>query len=149
MIPRWLISPYARSLVLAALGLACLSGCGKKKVDLYPTTGMVKINGEPAPKILVVFMPTDPTVNPEGPNPTGTTGEDGKFQLTTIAFNDGAPAGEYRVRLEMAPVAPLLSKGKKIPIPALYMDKEKSPLKATVLPKKDNPPLPAFEVPGT
>src|SRR5258707_3086026 len=91
----------AGGLLLAAGALfAPVSGCGGDGPRLYPVKGVVRINGEPAKDVNVVFTPV---AAPEGGatplSPSAVTGEDGSFRLMSIKPGDGAPAGEYQVTI--------------------------------------------------
>jgi hypothetical protein len=58
------------------------------------------VKGKPAEGANVVLFPTDPSLQGAGkPLPTGTTGPDGKFVLSSYEPNDGAPAGVYQVTI--------------------------------------------------
>jgi hypothetical protein len=69
---------------------------------LYPVSGRILVNGQPANQALVTLFETN-----EAPldatggviRPQGWTDADGRFTLTSSphTMNDGAPAGEYRV----------------------------------------------------
>ena len=85
--------------LLAAGALVMLAaGCGKKGPVLYPVKGVVRINGEPAKDVNVMFTPVGPLEGVTEPlSPAGVTGEDGSFRLMSFKPGDGAPAGEYRV----------------------------------------------------
>lgn len=93
-------------LALGALGLLCVSGCGEEsdQVPVYKVSGTVTYNGEPIEGAQVVFIPVE-----QGPAATGTTDSDGKYQLTTYAAEDGAPAGEYKVKITKMSKPPLES----------------------------------------
>jgi hypothetical protein len=92
----------AGGLLLAAGALVALvSGCaGDGGPRLYPVKGVVRINGEPAKDVNVVFTPV---AAPEGDatplSPAAVTGEDGSFRLMSFKPGDGAPAGEYQVTI--------------------------------------------------
>src|SRR5205809_7247309 len=79
--------------------VALVSGCGGNKGPrLYAVKGSVRINGEPAKDVNVMFTPVAP---PEGGavplSPAAVTGEDGSFRLMSFKPGDGAPAGDYQV----------------------------------------------------
>jgi hypothetical protein len=82
--------------VLAAL----VSGCGDKGPRLYPVKGMVRLNGEPAKDVNIMFTPV---TLPEGDatplSPAAVTDEEGRFQLMSFKPGDGAPAGDYKVTI--------------------------------------------------
>jgi hypothetical protein len=90
----------AGGLLLAAGALVALaSGCGGHKGPvLYSVKGSVRINGEPAKDVNVMFTPVAPPEGGATPlSPAAVTGEDGSFRLMSFKPGDGAPAGEYRV----------------------------------------------------
>lgn len=86
------------AIVLVAAGLAGCddrpSAAGRRPV--YPVEGRLLIEGVPAANAQVAFHPAG-DADPTAPRPTGHTGPDGTFRLTTYTANDGAPAGEYVV----------------------------------------------------
>jgi hypothetical protein len=123
------LRPYA--LAAVATGVVLLSGCGRDGVKLYPVTGKVLVNGNPAANAMVVFHPVG-AVAADAVRPRATVGSDGSFTLTTHQAGDGAPPGEYRVTVEL-----WLSSGKgdESPtsrLPAVYARPESSGLSATV-----------------
>jgi hypothetical protein len=75
--------------ICATLVLGCSKGPG---VQTYPVSGTVKYKGAPVAGVQVAF--TSPS---QAKPAVGTTDAQGKFQLTTFAPNDGAPAGSYTV----------------------------------------------------
>ena len=90
----------AGGLLLAAGALVALaSGCGGHKGPvLYSVKGSVRINGEPAKDVNVVFTPVTLPADGATPlSPAAVTGEDGSFRLMSFEPGDGAPAGDYQV----------------------------------------------------
>ena len=78
------------SLTIALMVLAV--GCGKRGPEIAPVEGMVTFQDKPLASANVMFTPK------EGGRPaTGTTDEQGQFQLTTFQKSDGAIVGEYDV----------------------------------------------------
>jgi 5-hydroxyisourate hydrolase-like protein (transthyretin family) len=86
------------SLLLVPLLLA---GCGKQEsVKVYPVSGQVIYNGQPAAGVKVFLFPTSAPMVPRIPsNPRGETDNDGRFTLTTYTSGDGAAEGGYQVLL--------------------------------------------------
>ena len=136
-----------------ALFLLCLvacAGCGDGKLARYPVHGIVNIDGKPAEGVMVIFCPVGGSDEVQKVRPTGVTGKDGKFELTTLTNNDGAPAGDYKI------IAQWLGKmgtdkfgrpaveGETDKLKGKYMNLEKSELKATV--KNAATELAAFEL---
>jgi hypothetical protein len=81
-------------LALSVLFLASCSGSG----TLHPVRGQVLYKDAPAKGAVVTFHPKGDT-SITAQHPSGVTGEDGSFTLTTGPKN-GASAGEYVVTIE-------------------------------------------------
>ena len=86
-----------RRLSFALLSSTILFGasCSSQK-RIYPVEGKVLFEGRPAAGAIVQFHPVskdekDPLV------PQAQVATDGTFRLTSIEFEDGAPAGRYKV----------------------------------------------------
>jgi predicted small lipoprotein YifL len=82
--------------LLVVLGLvSCLSGCGADgpKFELTPVKGVVKIDGQPAPNVMVQVMP-DIAKNAQGPTSQAVSNASGEFTLQTIEGKPGAAVGE-------------------------------------------------------
>jgi hypothetical protein len=82
----------------AALALGSLAGCGSNALGVrtYAVKGQVLLHdGKPLTAGGVEF------VNVSGPavTATGQVGPDGSFTLKTEGLGDGAPLGDYRVRI--------------------------------------------------
>jgi hypothetical protein len=98
---------HARGLLIAALGLACLtsaSSCGKSKIQIkgqlpvFPVSGQLTMGGQPMADAQLVFYPVEELPKGTSPiRPRATTDEDGTFRVSTYASEDGAPAGNYHV----------------------------------------------------
>jgi hypothetical protein len=140
-----------RWIVLALVCALSGAGCGGSKFKTtYPARGQVLCDGKPVTGIKVVLISqedNDPLVRP-----SGTVDADGRFELSTYASGDGAPAGSYTVTI-MAPLPePKGQAGTKaaskppapptLPVSARYSKPETSGL-TVVVEAKDNelPPL--------
>src|SRR3954451_15762043 len=87
-------------LLAAGALIALVSACGNRGPRLYPVKGSVRINGEPAKDVNVMFTPVAPPEAGATPlSPAAVTGEDGTFQLMSFQPGDGAPAGDYLVTI--------------------------------------------------
>src|SRR5262249_11421514 len=90
---------WAASLMVAAF--AILAGCGNRDslpaYQVYRVEGKVLLaNGKPLDGGWIYFVPkSDLPVTP-----SGVIGSDGTYSLVTGGSGDGAPAGEYKVRVE-------------------------------------------------
>src|SRR5262245_10426414 len=103
-INRSLINPIGRPRICALLlllGAAVLGGCGKKLSvpSTVPVNGVVKYKGKPLQGIRVTLHSQAESAKPTFV-PTGQTGPDGKFKLSTGAPGNGAPPGTYVVTFE-------------------------------------------------
>jgi hypothetical protein len=85
------------SIVVAVFAIACCS-CGKSS-GIYPVTGKVLVNGQPAVGASVIFIRKESADPFKEPTPQGIVGEDGSFTLRGPT-GDGAAPGEYIVMLE-------------------------------------------------
>ena len=82
--------------LLFLLGAAVLGGCGKgiSVPTTVPVTGVVKYKGRPLQGIRVTLHSQNDSAK-SGFIPTGQTGPDGKFSLSTGKPGTGAPPGTY------------------------------------------------------
>jgi hypothetical protein len=83
--------------VMATVALTC-SSCGSSH-NLYPVSGKVLYNGQPAANAAVFLRRQD--VDPLSQQAImGIVGEDGSFRLVCDSFGEGAPPGQYDVLIE-------------------------------------------------
>ncbi|QDT81695.1 hypothetical protein [Gimesia maris] len=88
--------------LLSELGLlltaCCLSSCSSQEAGptLVPVSGMVRVNGEPLPKVGISFRPDAEQGNTAPYQPGGAADDTGKYELIAAAKN-GAPPGWYKV----------------------------------------------------
>lgn len=69
-------------------------------MKVYPTSGVVKVGGQPVEGAKVILFGATPEVTGPGTvPPQGETDENGAFQLTSYEPNDGAPAGTFKVTI--------------------------------------------------
>ncbi|MEX0643322.1 MAG: hypothetical protein WD468_11505 [Pirellulales bacterium] len=124
-------------------------GCGDGKIGRYPVSGTVLVDGKPADGATVYFCPTGGSEELLRERPFGTTGPDGKYLLTTLVKDDGAPAGQYKVLVQWIAMVPQKvvdrdRSGGRDRLRGRYMNLEKSTLTATV---EEGPiELPPFEL---
>lgn len=92
---------------LAAVSLTLLLGCSPdvKVPSTVPARGIVKIRGKPASGIRVKLYSQNSAKN-QGYIPTGESGPDGAFALSTGAPLNGAPPGTYVVTFERPIIDP-------------------------------------------
>ena len=96
------LEPYIPSAQHAALLLALVampfSGCGQELPrEVFAVEGVLTVNGVPAANASLAFHSLDRGA--EARCPVGRTDARGRFQLTTHADRDGAPAGDYAVTI--------------------------------------------------
>lgn len=93
--PRTLLVAFAVLLLIPAVWAASSSsGNGTVNARVYPISGSVLVNGQPAAGAHIVLHPQGHQL-PAGVVATATVGPDGAFQIGTFRQGDGAPAGEY------------------------------------------------------
>jgi hypothetical protein len=81
-----------------AIILAAVAGCTpSNRQKVYPVSGAIFLNGEPAVGARVFFSPAEDPANPRALRPFAIVENDGSFRLTTYTKYDGAPAGDYVV----------------------------------------------------
>jgi hypothetical protein len=125
--------------------LAGVAGCGDNsgapsKLTVYEVKGKVLLaDGKPLESGHVYFVHANGATTSEGK-----IGTDGSFSLSTGNSGEGAPVGDYRVRVEPSDpslIAPSsagrrgAAKGKKLPFDSKYLDEDSSKLKAVVKPE--------------
>ncbi|TWT48914.1 hypothetical protein Pla111_06910 [Botrimarina hoheduenensis] len=82
---------------MLSFAVTMLLGCGDGKIRRYPVSGSVQVGGKPAAGARVIFCPVGGSEAFQKERPSGVTGPDGSFILTTFLKDDGAPAGDYQV----------------------------------------------------
>ena len=95
------MTPRFATLLVAGFALmpmACRDDNARKTT--FAVTGKVTLDGKPAEHATVVLHPVGES-GPDVVKPRGTVKTDGTFTLTTYAGDDGAPAGDYRVTVEL------------------------------------------------
>jgi hypothetical protein len=132
----------------AAAGLLAGAGCGDGN-GLYPVTGRVLSQGEPARGAVVYFHRKGVTDRFGEHVPQGVVGEDGTFALASPA-GTGALPGEYAVVIEWKEGAGQTpGRGPRFSAPdrfgGRYLDPKNTPFHAEVKAEKNQ--LPPFELP--
>jgi hypothetical protein len=82
-----------------------LAGCTRTEYPniTYPVSGRVQtIDGSPASDVRVTLHSSTLIAEGDPFRPSGMTGDDGTFQLTTYETDDGAPAGKYMITFRWA-----------------------------------------------
>ena len=141
---------------VVALGLAALvlggilSGCGgspERPEAVYPLTGELHFEGQPAAGASIVLYPQDESISAR---PKASVGDDGTFAVTTYELGDGAPPGEYKVTIEWRrPVAGQEVGGDEMPppnvLPPAYASPKTTPVTVTVAEGENEFPALKFE----
>jgi hypothetical protein len=125
-----------RFFTLAVGVLASTAGCTGQPDSLpvlkvYEVKGKVLLaDGKPLDNGSVYFVPTgELTITPNA-----VVGPDGTFSVVTGGSGDGAPPGEYKVRVEAAGAQPG-QKSRKPLFPFKYTDEDSSGILVTVRPQ--------------
>jgi hypothetical protein len=122
------------SLVLGFLPL--MAGCGRSSA-LVPIAGRVTLDGQPVPDMIVNFTPLGETA---GNGALACTDKEGRFTLLDSRGESGAYVGEYKVSFypslgrskQTDPALDVVSVPSKAGLPAIYLDPNQTPLRATV-----------------
>jgi hypothetical protein len=91
-----------RRITLLAVLATLAAGCSKKPYDVAPVSGQVTLDGQPVPRVSVMFQPvaTPGNYNP-GPGSYGITDENGRYTLKLIGKETpGAVIGKHKVRFD-------------------------------------------------
>lgn len=85
-----------RGLLILLIACACL-GCGRKqasRLEVYPVSGRLLVNGQPPAGAEVYFHPRQP-IPGLATRPLAKVAADGSFEPGTYLEHDGLPAGQY------------------------------------------------------
>jgi hypothetical protein len=125
---------YWRSSLACGPLLVALCGCGSSqpadRVPVFPAAGKVSFDGRPLTGAFVVLHPKAAADGKTAPRPHAQAAADGSYTLTSYEANDGAPAGDYTVTIELRPI--VKNGGDYAPgpnvLPARYSRETSSPL---------------------
>ncbi len=78
--------------------LICI-GCSESTLPVFPATGKLVINGQPAVGAIVGLHPSNGDFDGRGTRPAGVVGKDGMFAISSFGIKDGAPVGSYTVSI--------------------------------------------------
>jgi hypothetical protein len=123
--------------VVCLMASAGLAGCGNRdslpRLQVYEVKGKVLLaDGKPLPSGWISFVPKgDLPITP-----SAKIASDGTFTLVTGGSGEGAPSGDYKVRIEAPELRPD-PKTRKAVFPAKYSDEDSSGIVITVLPKEN------------
>jgi hypothetical protein len=92
------------TLLVLVVFLSGIAGCGSSqdpnRLKVFPAKGQIAFLGKQVGGAFVVLHPKASSSS-EVVRPRGNVHEDGTFSLTTYDADDGAPAGEYKVTVEL------------------------------------------------
>lgn len=125
---------------LAMITLGCSSSPSREPV--YPVRGNVVSKDAPATNAIVIFHPAKGSPG-FAHSAYARVDEAGEYRLSTYDAFDGAHAGDYAVTV-MWPLVTADGEDGPDRLEGRYAHREKSPLRATVLP--DTNTIPPFEV---
>lgn len=108
--------------VLAVGGLSC----GSSGPTLFPVSGSVMFEGQPAEGATVILEPVDGGL--ETSKPSGTVAADGSFTVSTYPHGNGAPAGEYTILISWYADDARQLENPKNKLPDKYADAATTPL---------------------
>ncbi len=135
--------------LLFLLTAVVLAGCGKglSVPSTAPVSGVVKYKGKPLQGIRVTLHPQADTAKPAF-IPSGQTGPDGRFKLSTGKPGNGAPPGTYVVTFDKPEIgSPAATRSIETEIDAFggkYSDPAKSEWTVTI--EKGENSLQPFEL---
>lgn len=101
---RPLPQPRVAGIGAVILSALMIAGCGPEgpqggpRVETYPITGTVHIDGKPEQAILVTCHPVGESA--VHTTISGFTDEQGRFSIGTYESGDGAPEGEYKLTVK-------------------------------------------------
>lgn len=91
---------YLIVLMLIIVSCSAMVGCAASSgVPVFPASGKLTVNGEPAKGAIVGLHPVNGDFDQQGTRPAGKVLDDGTFVISTYKIGDGAPAGEYRASI--------------------------------------------------
>ncbi len=124
---RWLAGPVVA--LLAGLG-GCHNSDSLPSLHVYEVKGKVLLaDGKPLSEGWIYFVPKGDLPL----TPSGVISSDGTFSLVTGGSGDGAPAGDYKLRVESPRLQQAAATSrKKPPFPGKYGDEDSSGLVVTV-----------------
>ena len=128
------------SCAVLILGLSGCGGGGPSGPAVVPVSGTVKLDGQPAAGVGVMFFPVGMT---RGTTYYANTDQSGRYELQASDGQKGAPVGEYKVtcsKYVMPDGSPFTSDGSMSPemagakelLPPKYSDQSQTELTAKV-----------------
>lgn len=126
-------------MLLGAMGIVCMTGCGGAPAVNETVEGTLKANGVPLAIVRVNFVPQGDAPT-RLPGSTGMTDDKGFFRLAFDDLKPGAVIGKHRVVVlqgRLDPDNPVKRARPNPPIPAEYMNASQTPLQVEVTADKN------------
>ena len=101
--------------------------------ETHPATGEVYVDGQPAALLRVTCTNVNGLDQDKPTLSSGTTDEEGKFQISTYEQADGLPEGEYVLTFMWGKLSAVSGYGGPDQLKNKYQDPEKSEHKFTVV----------------
>ncbi len=127
-----------RRLWAVVAGVSFAVGCGgweppqpQNRVETFPVTGQVHVDGNPVAQIAVRLHPVGSEKN-SLPTASGFTDEEGRFSIGTYESGGGAPAGTYVITFQWGQVNLLTGRYEGDKFRGRYADPEKSTFRVVV-----------------
>ncbi len=101
MMKHYLLRRFHKT-ILIALTSVVFAGCGHDdgRVEVIPISGKVTSNGKPAQGVIIQLVPAEGSIaQAAGLSPGGVSDSNGIYQVSCYKPGDGAPEGDYKVRL--------------------------------------------------
>lgn len=125
---------------LMCLAIAVVAGCGEppkggERLAVFPVSGEIFVDGEPAEGASVLLTPVTPHNLPASAAPIASTGavdDSGKFVISTYESGDGAPNGKYKLTVTWQPSMGLSKKERPDKLRGRYSDPGKSEIEVDV-----------------
>lgn len=116
---------------LCSVSIIAVVGCEQPAAKLVPVEGIVTLEGQPLPGVLIEFLP-DAFRGTSGPRSSATSDIDGRFKLLCDNQKPGAVPGTHRVLVTDPERKPAPQGGQEGPTPGrisfLYQDGDTTPL---------------------
>lgn len=122
-----------RNTTCAFLVCILLTSCESKGPKLYPVTGQLFLDDQPAAGATVVFHLK--SGSGDSPKPGATVKPDGTFTLNTYPHGAGAPEGDYIVIATWLEDAQTEGQPARNKLPSRYSDPAQSGLQVTIKPE--------------
>lgn len=86
-------------ITLSGIFVGC-SSADDNRVEVIAVSGKVTSHGQPAEGVVVQLVPSEGSIAQQaGLFPGGVSDADGVYHISSYKTNDGAPQGDYKVRL--------------------------------------------------